>query len=410
MNVHFFSTGDFREGNAANSRFVCYGKGLNKAGIDCVFHFIIPSEFNDTGVNKDSKGVYQGIKFDYLCNSAKRPRFFLFRVFALITAWFNAFRTLISLNRHESVVYFYCPQALVEGPVILFSRLLRHRIVIEKTELNSIADEEKFGVKSVLIKSAYRIIENNLNILCHKVIVISRRLKRYYAQKIPVEKIAEIPILVDTERFVDLPNSERTERLGYLGSFGHKDGVEGIIQSFAIAKKTMPSLKLRLIGFQTRSFKLQECLEQNGLSMDDPSLEITGQVETRHIPRLLAECDLLLLNRVQTNYANYGFPTKLGEYLGSGRPVISTDISDVAHYLKDGEELRIIEPDKAQLLTDTILDRYANYEKYSEMGLKGKLAGARLFSYQQHTQTLISIFREVLEKKKPTPLKPVFQG
>lgn len=410
MNVHFFATGDFREGNAANSRFLCYGKGLNEQNIDCVFHFILPSEFNDTGINKDIKGVYQGINFDYLCNTTKRPRFFLSKIFILCSAWVRAFGLIFGFNRNNSIAYFYGPQALVEGPIILFCRLFRIKVIVEKTELHSIADEKRRTFKSVLIKSAYRIIENNLDVLCHKVVVISRRLKRYYAQKIPVEKIAEIPILVDTRRFENLPTPSRTERLGYLGSFGHKDGVEGIIQSFAEARNTMPSLKLRLIGFQTRSFKLQECLRENGLSLDDPSLEITGQVGTHEIPRLLAECDLLLLNRVQTNYANYGFPTKLGEYLASGRPVISTNISDVAYHFNDGDDLKIIEPDNAKLLTDTILERYSKYEAYSEMGLNGKHKGASLFSYNKHTETLIRIFQEVLEKKKPTLLKPAFQG
>jgi len=64
-------------------------------------------------------------------------------------------------------------------------------------------------------------------------------------------------------------------------------------------------------------------------------VEFAGQVPRGAIPRELAASTLLALARPTSQQADAGLPTKLGEYLAVGRPVVVTRTSDVAAYLSD---------------------------------------------------------------------------
>jgi len=191
------------------------------------------------------------------------------------------------------------------------------------------------------------------------------------------------PIIFDPERFSDIESVETDiYRIGYLGSFGKKDGVPGILDAYNIARKKIPKLKLRLIGYQIRAFKLNEELEKRGLENNE-NIEITGQVLYKDIPKLLSECGLLVMNRTSSEYANHGFPTKLGEYLATGRPVVSSDTSDIASYFTDGKDIRIIEPDNATQLAEVMIERIENKNKYDEIGVNGKLTANNNFDYHK---------------------------
>ena len=402
MRILFFAVGDFKEGNGANSRFVCYGKGLKKRNVPNKFYFILPSEFNDNGINTVSEGNHEGVDFEYLSKTTKRRKSLIGRLFVLINSWRSALKLISTLDKKNDLLYFYGPQALILGPIILAAKLRGFATVVENTEFQTIRNEGSNWLVKQLNRAVSAFFEYRLHHVADKVIVISKRLLRLYRRRFPDTDVHLVPIVVDPDRFKDVSTKKPSFMMGYLGSFGEKDGVPGIIQAFQSARKSFPHLRLRLIGYQIRSAGLSKALEKYSLRPDDPNLEITGQVKSSDIPGLLAECDLLLLNRINTPYANYGFATKLGEYMATGRPVISTDISDVSFYLKDREHIRVISPNKAEVLAEAIVERYNNYEEYDKMGQNGKEKAIELFAYQRHVDHIISVCGDALgiEHKK----------
>lgn len=54
------------------------------------------------------------------------------------------------------------------------------------------------------------------------------------------------------------------------------------------------------------------------------------------MPQMLKNAEALVLDRPNSLQAQYGFPTKLGEYLLTGNPVVVTKVGDIPLYLKDG--------------------------------------------------------------------------
>ena len=391
MQMLFFASGDLGEGNASNARFICYGKGLMALDTYVKFYLVAPTEFNTTGVNAQTEGTVDGVPFQYLGGSASKPKRLLVNGWNRIKSWIKGRAVLRRNSKKDTVLYFYSPQLFTTLPILVWSRILGYKVVIELSEFHSLGSGRTTGFKNWLSRMSHRVVELNLSWLCDHLHIATKRLKRYHGLRHPNLSKDIMPIVFDPERFQNLPLHTQTYRLGYIGSFGEKDGVVGIIEAFAKARKQLPSLKLRLIGHATSSFNFEAALKAYGLAQDDPNLEITGQVLSVDIPRLLAECDTLIQNRKNSPYANYGFPIKLAEYMATGRPVISTDVSDIGDDMENGKEIVIIEPENSDLLHRAILERYKAYEHHNEIGCRGQARAIERYGYQKHTTRIKAV-------------------
>jgi len=207
--------------------------------------------------------------------------------------------------------------------------------------------------------------------------VISKNLQTHYKDHFHKDHVHLIPITVDLERF-DKKWPKEKGLIGYVGSFGYKDGVDGIIDAYNLARKEMPGLKLRLIGYCDRFNEIKQRIESLGLL---EQIELTGLALFEEIPKMIGECDLLLMNRIDTKYANYGSPTKLAEYLASGSPTIVTNVGDIKDYLTHELDTYIIPPDDNTALAKAMVLRYLETERFDQIGQKGKEACKKFFSH-----------------------------
>ena len=82
------------------------------------------------------------------------------------------------------------------------------------------------------------------------------------------------------------------------------------------------------------------------------------------------------------------FPTKLGEYLASGRPVVSSRVGEVGAYLSDGETAMIAEPGDLEGWRDRIVRLLDDSALASRIGAAGRELARREFDYRVHSQRL----------------------
>ncbi len=202
---------------------------------------------------------------------------------------------------------------------------------------------------------------------------------------------------MDLKRFSAPTKSiDPTYTVGYLGSFGEKDGVNGIIHSFKEATKKMPELKLKLIGYNSHNKETKLELKKNKLN---GQVERSGQITYEKVPTWLAKCDVLVMNRTNHEYSHYGFPTKLGEYLATGIPTICTKVSDIEKYLVHTKDSYLIDADNAEQLTQAILKRYEHYTDFNTMGQHGKQVAKSMFDYHKYIPVLQSVFDDTLRTR-----------
>ena len=111
---------------------------------------------------------------------------------------------------------------------------------------------------------------------------------------------------------------------------------------------------------------------------------------------MLNNAKLLCLARPSSLQSTGGFPTKLGEYLATGHPVVVTSVGEIPNYL-NRENSYIVEPDNNKLFGETINEILTDYDKAVEIGRKGKEVAMQNFNYSVQAVKLHNYFMEELK-------------
>jgi len=172
------------------------------------------------------------------------------------------------------------------------------------------------------------------------VIVVSSYLQEYYESAgIPTLRV---PPLVDLEeRKWDVLPAARidsdTLTLTYGGTPGRKDLIGNAIRALPGLRQEGIPVRLKLLG---PSREAVERLLNDVVVVQETrtSVECLGQVPHEEVPQQLATADFSILQRPDERFAHAGFPTKVVESLSSGVPVLANPTSDIARYIRDGEE------------------------------------------------------------------------
>ena len=103
-----------------------------------------------------------------------------------------------------------------------------------------------------------------------------------------------------------------------------KDNVDNILYALSILLRDNYDVHLYLFGKPNLKDKsiLERIIEQEGLA-NNTSFRFA---QYNDVPKILSEADILVSSQPVTVRADGGFPTKLGEYLMSGTPVLSTNV------------------------------------------------------------------------------------
>lgn len=227
--------------------------------------------------------------------------------------------------------------------------------------------------------------------------VISRPLKEYYENLgIDSSKIHIINMIVDPERFREIKKQPSKEKyIAYCGNVSNKkDGVNQLIKAFAIVCKHRTDIKLYIIG----STPSKEDSSDNLRLIKDLGIEdkivFTGVVPSERMPQLLKNAELLALARPNNLQAKYGFPTKLGEYLLTGNPVVVTSVGDIPRFLTDGKSALISEPSRIDKFAEKLLWALDNPKEASIIGKAGEDVATKNFNSEIETRKLLNILSE----------------
>ena len=227
------------------------------------------------------------------------------------------------------------------------------------------------------------------------VIVISNTLRNYFIENgCRQECVHVVNMIVDQSRFENTDKQPSHPYIAYCGNASNtKDGVDQLIKAFAIVVKQHPDYKLYIIGNKPSSKQPFNNLElAKKLGIED-SVEFTGVVSAQEMPQMLKNASILALDRPDNLQAKYGFPTKLGEYLLTGNPVVVTRVGDIPMFLEDGRSALIATPEKPQAFADKICWAIEHTEEACVIGAAEKKVAERHFNYLIETQKLICIIQ-----------------
>lgn len=357
-------------GEAWTNRVLAYAKGFAEQGADVELCYLISDKKRSNySINIPGVTVYDFWKKDI---SLVRKC----RLFSLIC---NVIRCRRHLCRTDVAFVYGAEAYLVE-------------LALSKTR----------NVFAEITEHPYMKGNNNTDLSCSKIrrlkklsglFVISHALRQYFIEQgIDKEKVHVSNMFVDTHRFMGLKKVGCNKYFAYCGVIStYKDGVDILINAFKIFHETHPDYELYIIGrFETCVVQKELELLTNTLKIAD-SVVFTGQVSPEKIPQLLSNAQALVLARPDNLQSRYGFPTKLGEYLATGNPVIVTNVGEISAYIEDRVNGILVPPGNVEAFACDMAWVVEHPEEAAIIGRNGQLLSLSKFSYKTQCERVFGI-------------------
>jgi glycosyltransferase involved in cell wall biosynthesis len=222
--------------------------------------------------------------------------------------------------------------------------------------------------------------------------VINKALVSYFEKltenKVPIKIIN---MIVDPDRFKcngDFKKDQDIHWITYCGGLdGDKDGVPILIESFSMISAQFPNFNLKLIG-SLQNEKTRKNLEAKVKELNlENRVFFTGSLKREEIPMQLCDSSILALARPSNKQAEGGFPTKLGEYLATGNPVVVTNVGEIGDFLKDRQNAFLAKPDSVEAFAFKLKEAILS-ETSAKIGTAGKKLVQNEFNYLTQAKEL----------------------
>ncbi len=400
MHVVFVLGGPFPHGSAYAQRVHAYGRGLvelgNRVTVLCVRAVLPP---DPSGRRVPTDGVLDGIEYRWTPGQAERQGGFVARRLLELKGAVEGIREIARNRRQGGVdaVISYVVPGWVDVMYRGASLLGRLPVAAEKNEY-------PFPDRTRMSDRVRARLEEAVTWLCYDgIIVISQSLEEYFGRVAgPGAKLLRIPILVDFNRFAPVKREPRKEvRVAYCGDpYGNKDGVPILLEAFARISAEVPDARLWIIGDSFVPGVLDGLrAKAEGFGIGG-RVVFTGRVPATEVPRLIGEADVLALARPSGLQAQGGFPTKLGEYLATGNPVVVTRVGELQEWLEDGREVFFCVPDSVDAFADRLRDVLMLPDRGRSVGLRGREKALACFDYRVHAAALEQFLRSLEKGRK----------
>lgn len=319
----------------------------------------------------NNKGVFKGISYEVLGKQVRKNLLFPFTFLCFTVK--SCFRLWSVRKKHTRNIIVAFGINYDTVLLLLFAKAIGYRVVFDIVEdfstlifSNSLKGKTKRWFLVVLPDIFERSLISGVTVITK---YLFDKYKKYPG--IPIEKVpvSAQNILIDKTQIKNyFINESQKFRLLYSGTYGEKEGFPTLIEAFSKLHKGFPDSQLVLTGNCPPPLK-EKFLDA---VQDDKAILFTGKLDEEDYYNVLDSVDVLLMTRTNSAYANAGFPYKLGEYLATGNPVISTQVSDISEYLEDKKNAILIEPDNVEDLYSAMHWVMQNPYEANEIGLKGK--------------------------------------
>lgn len=366
--IAFINTLKVPSGEASVNRILSLAKGLVECGdeVDIITSNVNPDYANGEkidGVRIYNLGTSNGI--------------------AGLTIALNRIIHHLNRERYKAVIS-TTNSLLLIYPLAATCKFIGSKLIQEKSEFPFSLMKKGFVNRiysHFYVNTTYKLMD--------AMIIMTIPLLEYFKDKVRKNcQFIHLPMTVDSSRFdISKTQSDFGDYIAYCGNMsGNKDGVENLIDAFGFVLEKNPQLKLLLIGGTDNDEELLK-LKQKAAKISLDNIIFYGKASRDIIPSLLKNAKILALARPSGLQSLGGFPTKLGEYLSTGNPVVVTAVGDIPNYLNDKNSF-IVEPDNNKAFGEAISQAYKNPKQSTLIGQEGYKLVQSTFEYQIQTKKL----------------------
>ena len=376
---------NFPSGGAGATYLNLFCRGLKTNGFDisvCLLKGFAFGNFKYKGPRKNVSP--EGIPYQYL-GFKQRSGNYLLKIVDEFTSLVRLLFFLPGLlpDRKRTNILIYGSEIHHNIPIQIFTSLFGITLskfvpeIIDKSEFKGSFFRQ---LKRYLYNFNYRV----LNKRADKLIVFSSYLKNEYLKMgYNGKNIIIQPNLTDFS-FWEPSESELKYDIGYSGAPYLKDGLHDLFKAISILNKKNINASLVVIGDATFGESLipplrEECAR---LGIQD-NVTFTGLINLESVKKYLCECRILAITRPSTIQTKAGFPTKLGEYYATKKPVLATNFGDMERYFTDKQDVVMASCSDPDSIADKIEWMLSNKEEVEQITVKGYARAMELLEYER---------------------------
>jgi len=173
-------------------------------------------------------------------------------------------------------------------------------------------------------------------------VTVSTRMSDLFRRRTGWSEFEAVPLCVDRSIFEP---SATGHRLVYLGTGAAWQGIDYLAQAWRELSLLVPDAQFRVISRDQRTHALVEAVGAD-------RCDVVAADQPEDVARALQACRVGFVLRADDVVNRVAYPTKVGEYLASGVPVVTTDIDwDVGDLVRDLGCGVLLPPDAPPLTT-----------------------------------------------------------
>jgi glycosyltransferase involved in cell wall biosynthesis len=381
----------FPNGMAPTQRLRLMARALVEQSVAVTVLIMWVSESPQLIENTRVRGEWHGVHFEYTTGTTIRSPHFFVRRWVEMLGIVRALCCVFRLSRHQGIDSLYLYDASMHITMaywlfVVLARLINVPVAIELNERpwslkpNSWVIERRtsplLGVRGAIVISDF---------LNEWVNAESSRRGRSVT-------VLQMPILVDVNEVSPRDTFSETPTVLYAASPAYEESFAFILEAMEEVWRVLPSYRLVVTGRHpilcAHSGTLCEPEKRGALG----PVEQAGYLTRPELLRRYTEASALLVPLFDDIRSKARFPTKIGEYLTSGRPVITNRVGQVARYFEDGVNAFVCDPGDARLYGQTILRALQDPIRASQVGVAGRRLAERCFHYANYGEALARFF------------------
>lgn len=384
--IGFIGLSGFPVGFGAVQRMLLIAKGLIENG--CAVKILCWKGVHGPDQKFPAEGTVEGIPYEYISGTIYRPRGFVKRNWMKMVGKFRELAYLRRLKRAGKLDY--CLISTMDIDMLLIYRIWLKMIgvpmILDYVELNS-AISSRTRIKERINDFFF---DRYAVKLADAVTPISELLidnVKTHAEAKPVHKL---PILCDFGKFNPNADLNGNTRFVYCGAAAYRPVIDFILTAFhsfdLSASDRKAYLDLILGGSEEELKAVEASISQNP---NREHIRVFPNVPHQSIPAHYESASALLIPLRPTLQDAARFPHKLGEYLASGKPVITTLFGEVKEYDFIDGETALVAPDYDPATFSAKMRYILDHpEEAYLIGIQGRKMGLKNFNYQTLGQSL----------------------
>jgi glycosyltransferase involved in cell wall biosynthesis len=180
--------------------------------------------------------------------------------------------------------------------------------------------------------------------------------------------------------------------IGFVGTFGPWHGAPVLARAFCETADALTQARLLMVGDGAQLEETRAILSAAELGS---RVVFAGRVPPSEIPAYLDACDVLVSPHVALpdEIPFFGSPTKLFEYMASGRAIIASSLGQIADVLDHGRTAWLVPPGDVAALAQALRRLAGDRDLRKELGARARRTARTSHTWGRNVRCILDTYR-----------------